>query len=69
MVRPKASKGGCRLDLEWERGRVFDQQVGIMFQRKVHEAGELTVSGKKKCSVGGGAGGRGYLPASNRAAG
>ncbi len=35
-VRPQASKGGQRLELEWARGRVFDQvrgMVGVVFEQ------------------------------------
>lgn len=28
VLRPMVLKGGARVDLEWERGRVFDQQAG-----------------------------------------
>lgn len=42
-VRPHVSKAGERLDLDWERGRVFDQDVGAMFAALVREAKRLRV--------------------------
>ncbi len=31
VVRPAASKAGERLELEWERGRLFDQDVAGVY--------------------------------------
>ena len=36
-------QAGERLNLEWGRGRVFDQDVGGLFAAAVREAGGLTV--------------------------
>ncbi|KAL4458501.1 hypothetical protein ABPG75_013366 [Micractinium tetrahymenae] len=43
VVRPRAAKAGTTLDLEWGRGRVFDAEVGAVFQRLVSEAKQLRV--------------------------
>ncbi|PRW60157.1 DNA topoisomerase 3-beta isoform X1 [Chlorella sorokiniana] len=43
VVRPRATKAGHALNLEWGRGRVFDAEVGAMFQRLVVEAKQLRV--------------------------
>lgn len=37
-VRPRAVKSGQSLDLEWERGRVFDQHAGAMYAAMVRRA-------------------------------
>lgn len=36
-------QAGDRLNLEWERGRVFDQDVGQVFAAAVKDAGSLRV--------------------------
>ncbi|KAG2490592.1 hypothetical protein HYH03_010985 [Edaphochlamys debaryana] len=43
VVRPRASKAGVALELEWERGRVFDQDVGAMYAALVRESKRLRV--------------------------
>lgn len=43
VVRPQLAKAGDRLNLEWERGRVFDQDVGQVFAAAVKDAGSLRV--------------------------
>ncbi|GFR42563.1 hypothetical protein Agub_g3474, partial [Astrephomene gubernaculifera] len=42
-VRPRASKAGSPLELEWDRGRVFDQDVGAMYAALVRDAKRLRV--------------------------
>lgn len=42
-VRPQATKAGHRLALEWARGRLFDRDAGICFQKLVSEARVLRV--------------------------
>lgn len=42
-VRPIISKGGLKPLMEWERGRVFDPEVGAMFQKLVKEGQSLKV--------------------------
>ncbi|KXZ51646.1 hypothetical protein GPECTOR_11g100 [Gonium pectorale] len=42
-VRPRASKAGVPLELEWDKGRVFDQDVGAMYAGLVREAKRLRV--------------------------
>ncbi|EFJ52569.1 hypothetical protein VOLCADRAFT_79203 [Volvox carteri f. nagariensis] len=42
-VRPRASKAGTPLELEWDKGRVFDQDVGALFASLVREAKRLRV--------------------------
>jgi hypothetical protein len=37
-------QGGDHLNLEWERGRVFDQDVGQVFAAAVKDAGSLRVT-------------------------
>ncbi|GAB4821904.1 hypothetical protein N2152v2_008950 [Parachlorella kessleri] len=44
VVRPVVAKAGQRPALEWGRGRVFDAEVGAVFQRLVHEARQLRVT-------------------------
>lgn len=34
----------CRLDLEWQRGRVFDSDVAAVFQRVVADAKVLRIA-------------------------
>ncbi len=41
VVRPLVSKAGQRPSLEWGRGRVFDPEVGVLFQRLVQEARQV----------------------------
>jgi DNA topoisomerase-3 len=41
---PAVLQGGDRLNLEWERGRVFDQDVGQVFAAAVKGAGSLRVT-------------------------
>ena len=43
VVRPQVSKAGHRLNLEWARGRVFDLEVGVCFQKIVSEAKSLRI--------------------------
>lgn len=43
VVKPRVTKGGTRLDLDWDRGRLFDQAVGQLFQRRVQGGGDLVV--------------------------
>jgi DNA topoisomerase-3 len=42
-VRPSVQKGGRRIQLEWERGRVFDKEIAQVFQRIVVEGGGAQV--------------------------
>ncbi|GIL45930.1 hypothetical protein Vafri_3041 [Volvox africanus] len=42
-VRPRVSKAGSPLDLEWDKGRVFDQDVGALYASLVREAKRLRV--------------------------
>ena len=42
-VRPMISKGGMQPILEWARGRVFDAEVGLLFQKLVSEVKTLKV--------------------------
>lgn len=42
-VRPTLQKGGRRIPLEWERGRVFDKEIAQVFQRIVVEGGAAQV--------------------------
>lgn len=44
VVRPSLSKAGESLNLEWGRGRVFDQDVGGLFAAAVKDAGSLRVA-------------------------
>jgi DNA topoisomerase-3 len=37
-------QGGVRLDPEWDRGRVFDQDVATVFQSMVKDARNLRVT-------------------------
>lgn len=43
VVKPRINKAGQRLSLEWERGRVFDYEIGLCFQKLVTEANGLRV--------------------------
>lgn len=44
VVKPLVSKGGDRLQLEWDRGRVFDEDVAGIFLGNVKDARSLRVS-------------------------
>eukprot|EP00879_Flechtneria_rotunda_P020115 GHRR01021155.1.p1 GENE.GHRR01021155.1~~GHRR01021155.1.p1 ORF type:complete len:503 (+),score=166.27 GHRR01021155.1:71-1579(+) len=44
VVKPQLARAGEQLTLEWERGRVFDQDVGIMFSSAVKQAAALKVT-------------------------
>ncbi|BBM98000.1 DNA topoisomerase III [Marchantia polymorpha subsp. ruderalis] len=48
VVRPHGSKSGQQLMFEWDRGRVFDREVGVMFQKMVIDAGSLKVTAVSK---------------------
>ncbi|CAM6081712.1 unnamed protein product [Calypogeia fissa] len=48
VVRPHVNKGGHQLQLEWDRTRVFDREVGTMFQKMVMDAGSLKVTDVSK---------------------
>ncbi|KAK9804028.1 hypothetical protein WJX73_004084 [Symbiochloris irregularis] len=43
-VRPHASKQGQALDLQWDKGRLFDQEVTQLYQHLVAQAGQLRVA-------------------------
>eukprot|EP00899_Mesostigma_viride_P006662 jgi/Mesvir1/15998/Mv08302-RA.2 len=43
VVRPLVVKGGRNVELEWERGRIFDKDIAMVFQKLVAEAGSLHV--------------------------
>lgn len=42
-IRPSLSKGGHQIQLKWERNRVFDHDVAVIFHKMVAAAGLLTV--------------------------
>ncbi|GBG76135.1 hypothetical protein CBR_g21883 [Chara braunii] len=43
VVRPYIQKSGFRVELEWERGRVFDKEVAMMFHKLVIDGGAAKV--------------------------
>ncbi|KAF5836440.1 DNA topoisomerase [Dunaliella salina] len=43
VVRPHVSKASSKLDLEWDRGRLFDQEIATVYATMVREAKRLRV--------------------------
>ena len=44
MVQPQLMKAGQPLDLEWERGRLFDVGIAQLFQKVVLDGRQARVS-------------------------
>ena len=44
VVRPHLKKAGQPLDLEWERGRLFDVAIAQLFQKVVLDGRQARVS-------------------------
>lgn len=44
VVRPHLSKGGHQLMLEWDRNRLFDREVAMLFQKLVLDAKSVRVA-------------------------